>query len=420
MPRRRARTALVALAWVVSLAVVAAACFWAGRVVTRAPVATTELPRQDLATQVTTDSVGRTLTYNVTIAQTRVPVATNLREGVVTAVHEQDSYTQGDTVYEVDSVPVRVIAGTTPFYRDLARDCEGPDVLELGQALADMGYLAVPGRTFGPATERAVKAWQKHLGLEPTGTVSRGELIAVPSLPQALFLDTTVLRAGAVLTGSEPIVSTASGDPTFSLDLSQDQAKAIPSDATITIPYEEHTWQAVITASGFKQDDSAGMNVYSLTLAAPDGGVVCGADCSVLPASEQLYVPASIEIVPEVSGPAVPVTALTTQPDGTTTVTLVEGGTTRDQAVTVVASVDGVAIVDGVTEGQTVRVYGSEAGAGESGAGDSAGSSGQAGEASDAEGTAGPGAPASGDDAAASSAPDAPQAPADPASETTP
>lgn len=354
--------------WLLSLAVVGGACFWAGHVVTRSPLPSQTLARESMDVAVTTDSVGRTLTYNVTVSQARVPVAANLLPGVVTSVSVQDSYSQGDTVYTVEAIPVRVVAGSTPFYRDLSFETRGEDVRQLSQALVDLGYLGWADEVFGPRTEQAVKAWQKDLGQEATGVVARGELIAVPSLPQALFLDSTVLRTGAVLTGEELLVSTASGEPVFSLDLSQDQAQAIPSDAVITIPYEGHTWQAVITASGFKQDEASGSNVYSLSLAGLDGGAVCASECAVLPATEQLYIPASIEIVPSVSGLAVPVTALSSHPDGSVSVELVEAGATHLQRVEVLASVDGIAVVTGVKEGDRVRVYGSgQAGSEQSG-----------------------------------------------------
>lgn len=355
------RSSVRIVGWLLALVVVGVCCFWAGRTVTRTPTASASTGAESMEVTVTTSSVGRSLTYNVTITQARVPVAENLLVGVVTSVRRADSYAVGDTVYAVDNHPVRVLTGDTPFFRDLLPGGIGPDVAELNSALSTLGYRAGTGSTFTADTEAGVSAWQRDLGLEQTGRIVRGELIAVPSLPSARFLDEETLRPGTVLAGGEQLVSTASGEPSFSLDLSAQQAQAVPASATVTITYEDTTWSAIITAQALKQDETSGATVTSMTLAAPDGGTVCGQECHLLPASERLYVPASIEIVPSVTGPAVPVTALASQPDGTTTVTLVHDGTIAQQQVTVVASIDGIAVVDGLTQGQVVRVYGSTA-----------------------------------------------------------
>lgn len=358
-----ARSWLRAISWLLSVLLVGAGCFWAGRVVTREPSSTSTVAAESMDVTVATSSVGRSLTYNVTVTQARVPVAANLLTGVVTAVRRADSYANGDTVYAVDNRPVRVISGDTPFYRDLAAGDSGPDVAELNTALAAMGYSAGTADVFTAATRAGVMAWQRSLGIEQTGTLVRGEIVAVASLPRPLFLDDESLRPGMVLAGGEQLISTASGDPSFSLDLNSQQAQGVPTDATVTITYKDATWSAIITAQGLKQDATTGATVTSMTLAAPDGGVVCADSCDLLPASENLYIPATIEVVPSVSGPAVPVTALSSQPDGTTTVTLVSGGTTTQQTVTVMASVDGIAIVKGLTDGDVVRVYGAANGA---------------------------------------------------------
>ena len=61
-------------------------------------------------------------------------------------------------------------------------------------------------------------------------------------------------------------------------------------------------------------------------------------------------------MVPPVTGPVVPVSALRTQPDGAARVTVVRDGVQEERTVIVRGSADGLAVVDGVDAGETVRV----------------------------------------------------------------
>ncbi len=68
----------------------------------------------------------------------------------------------------------------------------------------------------------------------------------------------------------------------------------------------------------------------------------------------------NVLVVPPASGPVVPVSALKTAPDGTSSVTVVEGAGTREQEVTVRQIANGLAVVEGVAEGTTVKVFGGQ------------------------------------------------------------
>ena len=84
--------------------------------------------------------------------------------------------------------------------------------------------------------------------------------------------------------------------------------------------------------------------------------MVCGEDCDTLPADATTSLLSQVSVVPPVSGPVVPVSALRTQPDGAATVTVVRDGAAEDRTVTVLGSADGLAVVDGVDAGEQVRV----------------------------------------------------------------
>lgn len=352
--RRRAGRWLIAC---LTLVLVAGAAFWAGRVTLREPEGVPTSDASSVVVTVTEQTVGKVLRYNVTVTRSRTPVAVNTLAGVVTRAGASGTFDVGGVLYAVDAVPVRVVAGTFPFYRDLARGARGQDVAQLRTALHRLGHLsAAAGSAYDDATVRAVERWQRALGLSVTGTIRRGELVAVPQLPTSLALDSAVLRVGGVLAGGETVVFRHAGEPRFSLQLGNTEASQVPLDATITITHQQSTWQARITDTKQLQDAST-----EFTLAAPDGGTVCGKQCGTLPAGvETIYLLSSVSIVPAVSGPGVPVAAVITKPDGSTVVMVVGQDDSRtERPVTVKGSQDGIAVVEGLRVGERVQVFGS-------------------------------------------------------------
>ncbi|MFZ1412296.1 MAG: peptidoglycan-binding domain-containing protein, partial [Micropruina sp.] len=219
-------------------------------------------------------------------------------------------------------------------------------------ALQRLGYLKdASGSRFDWWTKRAVQQWQRKLGVPQSGEVALGELVAAPKLPSTLLIDDLVAQLGVSLVGGERIVSGASGTPVFTLALQTDQAKLVPMGATLTVHYQDFAWPAAITGSGTDANEQV-----VLSLAAPGGGVVCGKQCGSLPAATS-YLLSEVAVVPPTTGPAVPVAAITTQANGTTTVQIVDpAGARTERTVTVTASQDGVAIVTGVSIGERVQV----------------------------------------------------------------
>ena len=75
----------------------------------------------------------------------------------------------GEQLAELDGQPLFALTGTVPAWRDLTPGETGPDVAELQQALASLGYYD-DGDTagyFGAATEYAVSLYYEHLGYTP-------------------------------------------------------------------------------------------------------------------------------------------------------------------------------------------------------------------------------------------------------------
>lgn len=342
---RAAVVATLALA----LSAVAGLAWWASRA-TLTPSLAVDVPQegaqQVVWAQATSGSVGRSLPLSTTLRQPAVPVAQNTFTGVVTRVSPGE-VDQGDVVYVVGDTPVRVVQGEVPFWRDLAPGAKGKDVAALQELLIDQGHLdGEADGDFGPATLRALRAWQRAEGREQTGTVPLGALIWVPDLPAVVQLGEAIV-VGKTVGGGEDAVLAPTGAREFVLVVTQDQARLIPAEATVEITYEGHTWDAVIAGSEL---DEFGSTTFELT--APDGGEVCGEACGVLPNDAQVTLRSEVVIVPQVEGTTVPAAAVATRADGTAYVVTDSG----EVEVTVAGSGQGVAVLEGIEPGTRVQV----------------------------------------------------------------
>lgn len=345
--------------------------FWAGRVTMRPVDVPVDMPASEVLADVAEQTVGRSLNLNVTVAQPKRALAANTLTGVVTEIRAPGEVTQGDVLYRVAGVPVRAVAGEMPFYRPLGQNDRGADVKQLEDALVGLKLLPRADDRFDSATANAVKAWQARLGVPQTGSVPLGEIVAAPALPAALLLDQEAIALGGVLSGGERIVFGASGDATFQLRLSQQQARLIPESAVVTMSYEGRDWTAIISST--EQRDTGDIVHH---LSAPGGGPVCGDDCAVVATGAELSILSKVAVVQPASGPAVPVASVITAPDGSASVTVVDAAGNRTRRpVTVVGSQDGVAVVDGVRVGERVQVL-APSGSGQAGNGQDGGQAG--------------------------------------------
>jgi len=98
-----------------------------------------------------------------------------------------DTITNGEQLAEIDGEPLFALTGPVPAWRDLTPGESGPDVTELQNALASLGYYD-GGDTagyFGPATEDAVSEYYGHLGYTApaSGGMPAADVVFLPSLP---------------------------------------------------------------------------------------------------------------------------------------------------------------------------------------------------------------------------------------------
>lgn len=351
--RRAARTIGRVLALVVLVVAIGGGAFWAGRTTLTPPEVTAQVPDSFLEVTVVEQELGRVLTLTTTARRESAPLAVNVLTGVVTEVSPSGEHQAGDVLYRVGGTPVVLVPGSVPFWRDLGEGATGTDVEQLQAYLATTGAALTVDGTWGRATTAAVKAWQKSRGEVQSGALPLGTLVAAPALPTVLELDRDALWPGGELIGGETAILAPTGDPVFVMELNQNQADLVPPGTGVTVQADGATWAGVTTETR-TVDTGVEVGVSAL-----DGLLLCGAECGLLPATGETYLTTEVAVREPVFGPVVPVAAVTTQPDGSTTVSLVEAaGATRDVPVTVIMVADGLAAVDGVVAGEVVRVFG--------------------------------------------------------------
>ncbi|GAA2591214.1 peptidoglycan-binding protein [Dactylosporangium fulvum] len=109
---------------------------------------------------------------------------------------------RGGVLFRVDDLPVVVLYGAVPMWRELHGGITGRDVTQLQENLTALGHgkLTADG-SFTRSTGLAVRRWQKSLGLQETGTVPLGQ---VAFRPAAVRIADHRVRQGARASG--PVV----------------------------------------------------------------------------------------------------------------------------------------------------------------------------------------------------------------------
>ncbi len=348
-PARRGRFALlIAGVAITGLAVGALA----GRAVLP-PGGEADLEGTDVTVEVEDRTIGSTLSLGASAEVSTSVAVTAPVAGVVTdrILDEPADVASGTEVLRVDELPVIVIDGEVPFFRDLAEGTQGRDVEQARRWLIAEGYDLDEGP--GPvdaAMTTAIVDWQEESGLPTTGELELGRLVAIDGLPQRLVLDPEV-AVGRTLATEEPLLLEVSDEPSFTLQLSPEQESLVPLDAGATI---DGRWEAV-----FGERTTTDEGDLEIVLEGLDGGAPCAPECEQVPVDGATSFPLEVVAVPETSGPAVPIAALRSTADGSATVLLEDG---RERDIEVIASADGYAVVDGLEPGETVVVREAEQG----------------------------------------------------------
>lgn len=305
-----------------------------------------ETPRKHVVSTVSEQTVGKSMNYSATASLPTVPVFYNGLSGTITTISKSEKFSEGDVVYAVNGIPVRVIDTGVVFHRDLGTGARGKDVEAVQSALKRLGHFAGNADgVWGPGTTAAMKAWQRELGIAASGSVQFGELAGIKKLPAVLRVSDEMARGKPIAAG-DVAISAAAGERVFYLALNAEQARLIPSDATVDVIGGKETWPAVISSVEEMPDSSV-----RLYLEHASGGPVCHDACGDLSGAANVTFRSVQHIIPKITGPGVPTVAVRTDESGQTYV-LREDGT--HTPVEVLGSGNGFTIVNGVTAGQTV------------------------------------------------------------------
>ena len=108
-------------------------------------------------------------------------------EGVVTWLPAAGTVIHaGDRLYEIGDDSAYLMRGSIPAWRAFEPDMsKGSDVQQLQSALQAMGYFSLePDGTFGWWTTKAIKAWQKDVGLEQNATLPLVSVVVATDDPR--------------------------------------------------------------------------------------------------------------------------------------------------------------------------------------------------------------------------------------------
>lgn len=340
------------LAWAVSVVVAVGVGLLAGRAVFAPPSVEQEAGAVQTYTVVEA-TVGQSSTFSARAVWPTVDLADGAVSGTVTTVDiaAGQQVEQGQTLYTVGLRPVVAARGAVPAFRDLSEGKTGRDVAQLQQLLIDAGHLSGKADDkFTSRTARAVRVWQRTLGVEQTGVVLAGDIVYVPELPARLLLADEV-RVGAVVGPGSVTVRSVDGAPEISLSIAG-SSDVPPVGTAVTATFGDLTWEGVV---GELRSPAEGAAETTAVLLASDGGPLCGQTCDQVPLEVAPgAIVARVERVASATGPVVPVAALGTAADGSVFV-LDQAGARRP--VQIVATDGSRAVVDGLTAGEIVRLF---------------------------------------------------------------
>jgi peptidoglycan hydrolase-like protein with peptidoglycan-binding domain len=143
---------------------------------------------------------------------------------------------RGDELYRVNERPVTLLIGKVPMYRDLAPGDSGVDVRQLETNLAKLGYDGFEtDRAFTASTAEAVRAWQRKIGVEPTGSVARSDVVFAPAGGR---VDAVHVRAGSVVSLGAPLLDLTGTDQIAALEVELEDRDRfdIGTKATVVLP----------------------------------------------------------------------------------------------------------------------------------------------------------------------------------------
>lgn len=139
---------------------------------------------------------------------------------------------QGQELFRIDDRPITMLTGELPVWRGFAEKMtNGRDIKQLEASLASLGFFEFePDEKFTAATSKAIKAWQKSVGLKQTGSIELGRIVF---LPNEVRVQATKSAVGDQ--ASTAIITVADVDKTLEAMIDTVQQDLAPIGATVDI-----------------------------------------------------------------------------------------------------------------------------------------------------------------------------------------
>jgi peptidoglycan hydrolase-like protein with peptidoglycan-binding domain len=260
---------------------------------------------------------------------------------------------RGETVYSVNEDKVPLLVGSTPLYRTLNVGAKGKDVEMLEENLAALGYSGFDeDKVYTYWTSVAVRAWQKDLGRQQTGTVAPGDAVVASGAKRVAEVKAALGNAasGEILTwtGTKRLVT---------VDLEAQYEDLVEEDSKVTVMLPDGTQaKAAVADIG-----------NAATAQAADGG---GSGTTTIPVTLSVkkqkelgrYQAAPVDVTLAAESRedvlAVPVNALVARNGGGYAVQAVTARGVEDRPVELGLFADGMVEIsgDGITEGMKVGI----------------------------------------------------------------
>lgn len=341
---------LALVRWVVVLVIGIVLGGWSASYVLDRPMGTGLESPAPIVVRVESATLHRELAFPATGGWDVVGTMRSPAGGLVTAVVARSGLLEaGDVAIRLNERPMVVVPGEVPAFRALRLGDKGRDVRALKAFLAGQGYEvgSGPGR-FTAQTERAVRRWQKHLGLPVTGVVALGDVLFVSRQTLVAPLRwSDAIAPGAPIGPGTPILESLAAQPTLSLEFGGSPPEALEPGMAVEVTFPNGETR-LATLSEILWDEG---RVWATLDPAEE--VLCTGDAclDLVPIAGRVPLDATFVLVPPTTGPVVPVASIRSDELGRAFVERRDG--TR-QLVTVRVASGGVAIVDGVAPGDEV------------------------------------------------------------------